>query len=558
MSKLVLKNGIVYDPINNINGEKMDIFIKDGKIVNKIRFGAKVIDVNNKLVLPGGFDIHSHIAGGKVNSGRLFRPEDSLRKIFPRKPGLRSGTGYSVPSTFLIGYEYARLGYTFVISPAMPPLLARHTHHELNDIPLIDKATLPLFDGNWFVMKYIKEGDEEKLKSFVAWLLRATKGFSIKLTNPGGTEAWGWGKNIEDIDQEVPYFNVTPREIIESLVKACEALNLPHSVHLHCNNLGNPGNYETTIKTFEIVKSMQRKKRQLLHATHVQFHSYGGDSWKTFESRTEEIAKHVNKNENIMIDTGNVIFGDTTTMTADGPLEYHLHALTRLKWMNRNVELETSPGVTPFIYSAKSPVNAIQWAVGLELALLISPDKIILTTDHPNGGVFTDYPKIIAWLMSAKYRETTLSKVSNAAEKRAIIATLDKEYDFYEIAKITRANPAKATGMHNIKGHLGEGAHADIAIYDLNPLEVDSRDYEKIEKAFSNAYLTIKGGEIVFKEGEVCKHFTGRTYWVNANAEEKEIIDDLDYYFKRFYSVNLANYVVEEKELARSEAICTR
>lgn len=556
--KLVLKNGIVYDPINGINGEKMDIFIKDGRIVDKIRFGAKVIDVSNKLVLAGGLDIHSHISGGKVNSGRLFRPEDSLRKIFPKKTNLRSGTGYSVPSTFLTGYEYARLGYTFVVSPAMPPLLARHTHHELNDIPLIDKATLPLFDGNWFVMKYIKEKDEEKLKSYVAWLLKATKGFSVKLTNPGGTEAWGWGKNIEDIDEEVPYFNVTPREIIESLVKACEALNLPHSVHLHCNNLGNPGNYETTIKTFEIVKGMQKKSRQVLYATHVQFHSYGGDTWKTFESKAEEIARHVNKNDNIIIDTGNVIFGDTTTMTADGPLEFHLHVLTRLKWMNRNVELETSPGVTPFIYSPKSPVNAIQWAIGIELALLTDPDKIIITTDHPNGGVFTDYPKILTWLMSKEYREATISNVNNAVEKRAIISTLDKEYDFYEIAKVTRANPAKAIGLEKIKGHLGEGAHADIAVYDLNPLEVDSKDYEKIEKALSRAFLTIKEGEVIYKEGEVTKHFIGRTYWVNAKVDEELIKNDLDYYFKRFYSVNLANYVVNEKELARGKEICVK
>jgi formylmethanofuran dehydrogenase subunit A len=553
--KLILKNGIVYDPINKINGEKMDIFIKDGKIVDKIRFGAKTIDVSNKLVMAGGFDIHSHIAGGKVNSGRLFRPEDSLRKIYSKRDELRSGTGFSVPSTFLTGYEYARLGYTFVVTPAMPPLLARHTHHELNDIPLIDKASLPLFDGNWFVMRYIREENFEKIRSYAAWLLKATKGFSIKLVNPGGTEAWGWGKNVEDIDEDVPYFDVTPREMIESLVEAAESLNLPHSVHLHCNNLGVPGNYETTIKTLDIVKGMPSKERQLLYVTHVQFHSYGGDSWKTFESKAEEVAKSINRNDNVMVDSGNVVFCDTTTMTADGPLEYHLHTLTRLKWVNRGVELETSPGVTPFIFSPKSPVNSIQWAVGLELALLVKPEKMILATDHPNGGVFTDYPKIIAWLMSKKYREITMAKINKAVERRAIISSLDKEYDFYEVAMITRANPARATGMQKVKSHLGKGADADIAVYDLNPLE--DLDHERIEKALSRAYLTIKDGEIVVKEGEVVRHFTGRTYWVDAKVG-KEIESDLDYYFKRFYSVNLSNYIVAEKELARSEAICVR
>ena len=36
MTELLIKNGFVYDPINGINGEKMDIAIKNGKIVEKV------------------------------------------------------------------------------------------------------------------------------------------------------------------------------------------------------------------------------------------------------------------------------------------------------------------------------------------------------------------------------------------------------------------------------------------------------------------------------------------------------------------------------------------
>jgi len=32
----LIKNGYVYDPANNVKGEKMDIAIKDGKIVMNI------------------------------------------------------------------------------------------------------------------------------------------------------------------------------------------------------------------------------------------------------------------------------------------------------------------------------------------------------------------------------------------------------------------------------------------------------------------------------------------------------------------------------------------
>jgi len=549
--KLVLKNGIVYDPINGINGEKKDIYIKDGEIVDKIWFGAKVIDVRNKLVMPGGFDIHTHIAGGKENIGRIFRPEDSLRKVFKRKKGLRSGSGHSVPSTFMTGYEYARMGYTTAITPAMPPLYARHTHHELDDIPILDKAAFPLFDGNWFVMKYIAEKDQDALKSYVAWLIRATKGFAVKIVNPGGTEAWGWRRNIKDLDESVPYFKVTSRQIIKELVKACESLKLPHSVHLHGNNLGNPGNFENALNTIDAIKNIDANNgRQVLHLTHLQFFSYGGDSWKNFESKADDIAKKVNKRE-VTIDTGNVVFGDTTTMTADGPLEYSLSNLTRLKWVNRDVELETSPGVTPIVYSPKSPINSIQWAVGLELALLIDAEKVILTTDHPNGGPFTTYPKLMTLLMSRKYREEELSKIHSAINKRSILPTIDREFDFYEIAQITRSNPAKSAGMEKIKGHLGKGAHADVSIYDINPLD-PPKDYKEIEKALYNAYLTIKEGEIVVKEGEIVKQTRGRTYWVNTKGD-KEIDKDIDEYFRKYYSVKTSNYFIKESELERGE-----
>ena len=44
--------------------------------------------------------------------------------------------------------------------------------------------------------------------------------------------------------------------------------------------------------------------------------------------------------------------------------------------------------------------NAMQWAIGLELFLLIDdPWRVFFTTDHPNGAPFTTYPEIFALLM---------------------------------------------------------------------------------------------------------------------------------------------------------------
>jgi len=80
---IAIKNGYVFDPLNEINGEIMDIFIRDGKVVRELSAAelkdAKVIDVSGMTVMPGGVDSHSHVAGAKVNAGRSMRPEDHYK-----------------------------------------------------------------------------------------------------------------------------------------------------------------------------------------------------------------------------------------------------------------------------------------------------------------------------------------------------------------------------------------------------------------------------------------------------------------------------------------------
>lgn len=530
----------------------MDICVKDGKIVESVSDNAKVIDASGCVVMPGGIDSHSHVAGAKVNVGRIFRPEDSKREIYAKK-GLRTGTGFSVPSTYKTGYQYSEMGYTTVIEAAMPPLIARHTHEEFMETPQIDKAAMPLFGNNWMVLEYLKEGDIKACAAFVAWLLKAVKGFAIKIVNPGGTEAWGWGKNVHSLDDPVPYFDITPREIVRGLAEVNELLGLPHSIHVHPNNLGHPGNWETTLETMKCVEGVEAKPRvgereTSYYNTHCQFHSYGGTSWKDFESKAIEIAEYVNKSKHVVIDVGQVTLDETTTMTADGPMEYDLHMTNGLKWANCDVELETGSGVVPFIYSPKGPVYAVQWAIGLELFLNTNTDKVLLTTDHPNAGPFTRYPRVIAWLMSKKYRDEWLyNKVHKWAQQRSHVADADKEYDLYEIAKITRANQAKVLGLSETKGHLGVGAEADIAIYAIDPEEKDGK---KIEKAFRYAKYVLKGGEVVVKDGNVVKEVFGDTIYVDVQVGEdlmNEVLKDVGEKFRRYYSVNLENYPVSDE-----------
>jgi formylmethanofuran dehydrogenase subunit A len=555
----IVKGGFIVDPTRKINGDVGDIAIKDGKIVEKVSSSAKVIDAKGKVVMAGGVDIHSHVAGPKVNAGRLMRPEDKLRSGdlrsgIAQKNGYRVESGFSIPSTFRTGYEYARMGYSFVMEAAMPPLLAPHTHEEIHDTPIIDEAALPVFGNNWFVMEYLRNNEIENTAAYIAWLLKTTKGYGVKVVNPGGTAAWAWGLNCLSINDPVPYFEITPAEIMTGLMKANEYLGLPHSMHVHQNDLGNPGNYQVTLDSLKLAENIKTRNKfgreQVMHSTHIQFHSYGGDGWGTFCSKAKEIMDYVNKQKNITIDLGCVTLDETTTMTADGPFEHHLHGLNHLKWVNVDVELETAAGVVPYVYDPNVKVCDIQWAIGLELALYSKDmDRTFITTDHPNAGPFTRYPRVIKWLMSKKARDAVLDSFKHKDKVLEAITLHDikRELSLFEIAQMTRSGPAKALGLGNVYGGLAPGMSADVAVYDLNFKDMP-KDSEKIEDAFRRAACFIKSGQIVVKDGEVVSNGHKKTVWVNVKMPENPQVtrDVTEAFTKGTYTMDIRNYPVRE------------
>ncbi|MEM0099996.1 MAG: amidohydrolase family protein, partial [Desulfurococcaceae archaeon] len=288
---------------------------------------------------------------------------------------------------------------------------------------------------------------------------------------------------------------------------------------------------------------------------HVQFTGYKGDSWSTLESGGEDIAKALKINKYVTLDLGQVILGrSATTMTADAPFEYVLYHLTRWKWANADTEVESAAGIVPYSYKKRSYVNTIQWVIGLEIALLTrDPWRVVPTTDHPNAGLFKDYPILLSWLISRKAREELMKDVNQRALRKAILPSLDTEFSLYEIAIMTRAAPAKLLGLDKFKGHLGVGADADIAIYDIDPKELDlSRNYEKFVKAFKKAWLVIKNGEIVVRNGEIVKTIYGKTYYAEPSIPE-ELRKELDVFlrkkFKEYYSVSLDSFYIRDHEL---------
>jgi len=379
-----------------------------------------------------------------------------------------------------------------------------------------------------------KKNDQAAISDYVGWIINATQALGIKVVNPGGISAFKFNQRKLELDELNRHYGVSPRDILKTLIRAVTELGIPHPLHVHGCNLGVPGNLKTTLDTIHAVEGMR------MHLTHIQFHSYGLEGDKKFSSGAAEIAEAVNKNPNISIDVGQILFGQTVTTSGDSMLQYagHWHAHPK-KWVIMDIECDAGCGVIPFKYRDESFVNALQWCIGLEIFLLIDdPWRVFLTTDHPNGAPFTSYPHLIRLLMDRSFRNDILSTINKDAATHSVLSTIDREYSLYDIATMTRAAPAKSLGLKN-RGHLGSGAVADITVYNNN---------RNKEKMFSKPEYVFKDGELVVHKGKVVKVKNGVTHTLRPEFD-KSIEKTLGSYFEKYQTVSLENFKIDDDEI---------
>jgi formylmethanofuran dehydrogenase subunit A len=256
----------------------------------------------------------------------------------------------------------------------------------------------------------------------------------------------------------------------------------------------------------------------------------------------------VNTHPNISADVGQVMFGKATTMTADAPLAYMLSRYAKGKWVNADTEHESGCGIVPFAYQDRIYTHALQWAIGLELFLMSKdPWRMVLSTDHPNGGSFLCYPKLIRLLMDREFRKQEMAKINPRALRQTALADgLDREYTLSEIAIVTRAGPARLLGLTN-KGHLGIGADADITIYE---------EQEDKELMFSAPRYVTKDGELIIENHEFRASTEGRVLHV-APDFDPGVVETIRPFFEENYSIRFNNYPVNDSYLGRHELVPT-
>ena len=532
--KFKIINGKVFDPTQNLNGNKTDIYVDNGIIVkpNPSEFYKfkTVYDATDLIVMAGAIDIHSHIAGGNVNNARLLSPEihsNFLKQNLNRKknlPGFNSR--WTSDGT---GYRYAEMGFTTVVEPAVLPINSFLTHLELEKIPMIDKAGLAILGNDSFLLESMhKKKGQNFLNDYVAYTLNSTKCLGLKVINAGGAEFFKKGGETFDLDDVVPSYGVTSRQILTALNKANEDLKIKHPLHVHCNNLGVPGNIKTILET---IKTAEGRR---MHLAHVQFYGYDNEGKRGFSSGSVQLADAVNKNKNITVDVGQVMFKPTVTISSDILRQYEArNNANPKKWIINEVE-DGGGGIVPYEYKSKNFVNSLQWLIGLEIFLMIKdPSKVFFTTDHPNGAPFTSYPELFRLLMDYEFRLEKISKINQESLKFSFLKDIKRTYSIYDIAIMTRSSPAKILGLKD-RGSLRDGCIADISVYDPK---------KKIDQMFQSAKYVFKNGNEIVRNGKILKYHKSSTIAVDIRYE-RSITKDLQSWVNRFYSLDVDDFKV--------------
>jgi formylmethanofuran dehydrogenase subunit A len=481
-----ITGGTIHDPATGRDGVVDDVFVAGGKIVARpadISDFAR-IDARGLVVMPGGVDLHSHVAGPKVGAGRRIAPH--LARNAARAVA-------AVPTIHATGALYAALGYTTVFDAAIACAAADLAHLELAELPILDRGIYLLAADRADVLAALSRADARETQRLLESIVSAGRGWAVKVANPGGAAFWKHGRRGDhhDLDTPLPARGaLTPRLVLERLAEAVAAVGLPHPLHVHTANLGLPGNWRTTLET---MRSLAGRRA---HLAHVQFHSYsGGDLDEgSFGSAVAPLVEFFNAHDTLTLDVGQILFGETVAMTGDAAAAEHLAAATGVPWLAHDLHLEGGCGVLPIAYRETSVIHAWQWAIGLEWFLTArDPWRVALSTDHPNGAHFTAYPHLMRLLGDEPFRRAAFARLPAAVRRRSPLAGIAREYTLQELCIVTRAAPARIAGLPH-KGHLGVGADADIACY---------RPDRDLARMFSMPAKVFKAGVLVAEDGHL-------------------------------------------------------
>ena len=160
---IVIRGGKVFDPSCGWNGVERDLFIANGRLVDRLDNVEQVIDAKSLAVTPGAIDLCSSVAGYGQNFLRLWE-----RLASPRE----------------LAQSYARLGYTHIHEPFLTVSTANYVHQELAAIPILDTSaslTLNLRDFDTWLSDAV---NFPEISTAWSYLLEHCRALNLRVVEP--------------------------------------------------------------------------------------------------------------------------------------------------------------------------------------------------------------------------------------------------------------------------------------------------------------------------------------------------------------------------------------
>jgi len=558
MDKLIIRNGTVFDPINNINGEIKDILIESGKIVDKFssQKDLKEIDGKGKTVIPSAIDIHTHVASQQVNWARLLGSNHNKFKEIWEGLALRN-----------IARNYLSMGYTFILEANVFPSLAKQTIFNFKQLPVLDKAMLLNVSNLWPLELEFQRGKIDDMAVFLSDLLSKTYGFGFKIYNPFENETWNFKELRDNVSQMGRLYNFSALDVYENLVKCVERLGSPHSTHAHIEGYETEIGKNNLFTVLEKLSSLNQKpnqktaskikRDQIFHIAHANTYSNNGDNKK--------LINFLNENQHFDVDLAFIGFNQVNPLiTSDRRLisSMLIGDITDnpYKLISSATEFEGDSFVSIRNFNKNNYHDCTLWANALDLALNIKNKfQVSFTLNFPNYANITDIPEIATWLVSTEARADFMRGMNQEFIKNNSIQENDKVLSFYDIVSITRSSPAKSLGLGSIKGNLGLEADGDINVLNIDINETDlSKDHQHLKKALSDVEYVIKSGIIVKKEDNLNLQLPGSIFWFDSKIEvegKEFIIGKKEDFYQKYSSMfyNSLKISIDENILRKVE-----
>ncbi len=503
---LRIKNAHVIDPKNNVLGQRMDLEMQDGKIVEKIA-GKEVqeIDAGGRIVVAGGIDPHARLGSHVARLAGIYSKDWVAGSI---------------------SREYLQAGYTFAANADVSLSDGCSTAHFLHQIKGVDSGMILSVGSLWMLALDYMQGNTNSIASTLAFFSTRLFPLAIQVSHPYAPEYWHWADENPALQTAAKHFEVNPEKVIVESLKGAKKAGFRAKCFVELP-IDNQSENLPVLKTHLSRLDPEKLPYHLVHG-----HLYAQD---TGRDDGASLANLLSEHSWVSADAG------CGNLTKDKVFATTSRAFNKASTtiMQGTFELDQDMSVGLRAWNLRNKEDAQIWTSALEL-LLSGGERnlsLALSLDSPNFGLPHQFGSILANLASKSLRDKQAPAIVGSNYNKSHLKTMTTELHLEELVRLTRINPARILGIDAIKGHLAPGADADVCIFNLKPGDPIG------ETAFTESWVTVKGGQIVWQNKTLGPLPPSKIIASNINPETvtKDIVEKREKWYQKYSSINMAS-----------------